>query len=794
MNGMTHSIGVLIKGSDDLTDSLTGASRALDAFGTSADDVAGKVNALSPSIDTSGIKKADKDMRAFGMGAAVAGGVVLAGLGVAAQSATAFGTAMSEVSTLVDTGTVDMKAMNSQVLELSTQFGVMPVDTAKAMYTTISSGFGDAASAALVLEGAMKLSRGGIADLGGSVDGLTSIMNSYGIKAEGVTAVSDAMFIAMKAGKTTIGELSSNLGKVTPLAAAAGVGLDDLLAATSALTLGGLATGEATTALRGILSGVIKPTKEASDTAKELGIDFSATAIKTMGLGNWLEMLAQKTGGDTAKMSLLFGSVEALGGVMALTGGQAGAFNSILDQMGQKAGATQEAFAKVDSSASTGFAKAAAGVEALKISIGAQLTPILSGIGDVLSGISSHFSAFAEAHPTFAKLVVVFTAVTAVVAVFGGIFLTMSGMVSAGMAAIGVAGGPLLWIIGGIIVGVTALVMAFSDGGENIAAVGQFFVDIWEGAGKTFSAVIDGIGNSLSAVGRFFVAWGQGIAAFVTAIWTGIANTFSAAWNGIASGFMAGVNAVAGFFTGIWTGVSNTVGAVWGTISGLFEAGIGAITGLWTGAWTAISDTATGIWTSIVGVFNGFVSFFTNLGTTFYNAGAGLISAIWEGIQAAWGGLVSGFEGYLSDLKAMLPFSDAKEGPLSTLTKSGKALVTTFSAGMETAGGTAYRALEGIMGNMNRLLPHSDAKEGPMSNLTASGAAVLPTFAAGMQMAPMPTMPAAPAQRSASGPSVTFQTGAFQINVSGAEGIGDLEKQLTEIFGRLALQFGDANG
>lgn len=794
MSGMTHSIGVLIAGNNQLTTSLTGASNALDAFGVSADKAAGKVNALSnPTINTSGIKQGSKDLAAFGAGAAIAGGVVLAGMGVAAQSATAFGTAMSEVSTLVDTSTTDMGAMNKQMLDLSTQFGVMPVDTAKAMYTTISSGFGDASSAALVLEGAMKLSRGGVAELGGSVDGLTSIMNSYGIKAEGVTGVSDAMFIAMKAGKTTIGELSANMGKVTPLAAAAGVSLDDLLAATAALTLGGLATGEATTALRGMLSGVIKPTKEASDTAKELGIDFSTTAIKSMGLGNWLEMLAEKTGGDSAKMSLLFGSVEALGGVMALTGGQAGSFNAILDQMGQKTGAAQEAFAKVDASASTGFAKAAAGVEALKISIGNQLTPILSSIGNILSGISSKFSAFAEAHPTIAKLVVVFTAVTAIVAVLGGVFLTMSGMVAAGMAAIHVSTGGLLLVVGAIIVGVTALVMAFSDGGESISAVGDFFVSIWEGAGKAFGAVMDGIGNGLKAVGRFFVAWGQGIAAFVTAIWTGIANTFTSAWNGIATGFMAGVNAVAGFFTGIWNGVSNTVGAVWGTITGLFNAGIGAITGLWTGAWTAISDTATGVWTSIVATFNGFVSFFTNLGTTFYNAGAGLINAIWEGIQAAWGGMIDGFQGYLADLKALLPFSDAKEGPLSTLTKSGKALVTTFSHGMETAGGTAYKALAGIMGDMNRLLPHSDAKEGPMANLTKSGASVLPTFAAGMQMGQMPSMPAMPAQK-ASGANVTFQKGAFQINVSGAEGIDDLEKQLTEIFGRLALQFGGANG
>jgi len=265
-------------------------------------------------------------MTGIGTKAMIAGGLIAGGLGLAVHSAMGFNTAMAEVSTLVDTSTTDMNALTSQVRELSKEYGQMPVDTAKALYTTISAGYGDAADATVMLGGAMKLARGGITDTGTAIDGLTSIMNSYGMTADQVTGVSDQMFVAMKAGKTTIGELSSSLGKVTPLASAAGVGLDQLLSATSALTLGGLTTSEAVTSLRGVLAAVMKPTGEAVKIAESLGIEFSGAAVKSMGLAGWLSHVTEKTSGNQEAMSKLFGSVEAFSGVLALTGNQAGSF------------------------------------------------------------------------------------------------------------------------------------------------------------------------------------------------------------------------------------------------------------------------------------------------------------------------------------------------------------------------------------------------------------------------------------------------------------------------------------
>ena len=326
------------------------------------------------------LKKLDKGLDTLKTGAKIAGAALVAMFGVAVKEAAAFDTAMGEVSTLVDVGTDAMAEMNKQTLALSEEFGSMPVETAKAFYTTISAGFGDAADAAMVLEGSLKLARGGVTTAEIAVDGLTTVLNSYGMSADSVGSVSDKMFVAMKAGKTTIGELSQALGKVTPFAADAGVSLDELLAATSALTLGGLKTKEATTSLRQVFAAVAKPTSEAAKTAKELGINFNKAAIESMGFQKWLKHVQKRVGGNDEAMAKLFGSVEGLAGVLALTGNQAGKFDEIILQMADSAGMAEAAFQKMDKRAGATFDKLKAKAKVFLIQLGDKLLPMISEI------------------------------------------------------------------------------------------------------------------------------------------------------------------------------------------------------------------------------------------------------------------------------------------------------------------------------------------------------------------------------------------------------------------------------
>ncbi len=258
--------------------------------------------------------------------------------------------ALAEVSTLIEGTDQELAALTAASRAFVREFGGGVDDQLGAFYQTISAGASSVSEATETMTQANKLAKGGVTDIATAVDGLTTILNAYGEKAGGAAAVSDAMFVAMRAGKTTIGELSSSIGGVAPLAESAGVSVDEMLASVAALTKGGISTAESVTGLRAILAAVTKPSVEASKAAQALGVDFSTAAIQSQGFAGWLDDLVTKTGGSSEALAVLFGGVEAIVPALALAGTAGDSFNDILVDMQAKAGATDTAVQKIAAS------------------------------------------------------------------------------------------------------------------------------------------------------------------------------------------------------------------------------------------------------------------------------------------------------------------------------------------------------------------------------------------------------------------------------------------------------------
>lgn len=63
----------------------------------------------------------------------------------------------------------------------------------------------------------------------------------------------------------------------------------------------------------------MKPSKEAADTAKNLGIEFNYTALKSMGYIDFLNYVKDAVGEDSESLTKLFGMVQAVNGVLGVT-------------------------------------------------------------------------------------------------------------------------------------------------------------------------------------------------------------------------------------------------------------------------------------------------------------------------------------------------------------------------------------------------------------------------------------------------------------------------------------------
>lgn len=115
-------------------------------------------------------------------------------------------------------------------------------------------------------------------------------------------------------------------------------------------------------------------------------------------------------------------------------------------------------------------------------------------------------------------------------------------------------------------------------------------------------------------------------------------------------------------------------------------------------AFETIKTIFSGLWDFIDGIFSG---------KSLFESGAALINTFKEGILSAWDGLKESFTDVLSSLRELLPFSDAKKGPLSTLTLSGNRLITTIGEGASQAAPAFIKNINGVFSQITPALGSS---------------------------------------------------------------------------------------
>ena len=349
------------------------------------------MSALTGSIGT-----ATAGMGAFSIATigATAGLVALvgaaAGLTSAVRSAAALEKRLAEIATISPEVAKDIRGFTEDIGKLSiatrTESGLL----AEGLYQTISAGITNTSDAFKVLEVSANAARAGLTDTAVAVDGITSVINAFGLASSEADNISDAFFKTVELGKTRFEDISASIGNVAPLASQLGVSYQEVLAAGAALTTGGKTLSESLTGVRGIMNAILRPSQEAVDIAKELGIDFSVAALKAKGLSGFLRDLEIQAGGDVEVMGQLVGRVEGLGSyVLALTGNQADTFTNNLNAIETSAGATDKALSKINNTFDSQIALLKTQLSFALDTLGTELLPdvtmAVEGLTDALN-------------------------------------------------------------------------------------------------------------------------------------------------------------------------------------------------------------------------------------------------------------------------------------------------------------------------------------------------------------------------------------------------------------------------
>ena len=293
---------------------------------------------------------------------------------------TAFDREMRNVWTLMDVSEKQMRAIAAQVEELGVRYGQMGAQALKAYYQVVSASF-TGAKGIKVLETSMKAAAAGVTDVFTAADALTSILNAYGLSAEEATRVSDVLFTVVKRGKTTMGELAATTGRLTGIAAPAGVSLEELGAALATLTRAGLGTDEAVTAVRAAIVELQKPSEALEEIIHDLGYETGVAALQSEGFLGLLQKVAARARELNIPLTDLFGNIRSMTAVLPLTGELAEEVAEDFEAMRNSAGATDEAFRKV-----------AEGVAFQLDQLRAELTKVANQIGSVVVPVFLDFT------------------------------------------------------------------------------------------------------------------------------------------------------------------------------------------------------------------------------------------------------------------------------------------------------------------------------------------------------------------------------------------------------------------
>ena len=296
---------------------------------------------------TGGSIRVTAALKQVGIGlAAVAGGAI--GLAVLKGASKRFETFEDILAKTQVTGQLtaqEMVGLENVVTDLSRTFGTELQATATGLFGIVSAGLSDAGEAAEFFGAAQKLAIAGSAGLEESVRALIGLTIGYGKSVTEAANASDVLALAAARSQADVSSFAAALPQVIPLASALKISIVELVAGIAAITETTATASEASTQLASIFSAVLRGTKQSQEAAKELGIEFTLTALKTKGLAKFLDEIGQASKGSEEKLTKLFGRVEAVRGALSLGGAQAKTFKRFIKDLGNAAGTTDRAFA-----------------------------------------------------------------------------------------------------------------------------------------------------------------------------------------------------------------------------------------------------------------------------------------------------------------------------------------------------------------------------------------------------------------------------------------------------------------
>ncbi len=296
---------------------------------------------LSPALALAGKRMAEYERKfasiGKGLSLAISAPLAVAG-GASVAFARKFEKEMTTIETLVGVNRKTVSEWKREVLGLAGEVGRAPEELAHALFVVTSAG--ERGSQALdVLTESAKASAIGLGDTAVIARSVTAAMQAYRSTNLSAAEATRVMVATVQEGNLEAADLAGSLGRVMGIAAQTGTTFREVGAFIATFTRMGVSAEESVTALRGVLSTIIKPSNQARDALASMGlsIDDVRAGIRERGLTQTLIDLYQRVGDNVDVLGEIIPNIRALSGFLGTAGAQGAQFAGIIDTINRAA-------------------------------------------------------------------------------------------------------------------------------------------------------------------------------------------------------------------------------------------------------------------------------------------------------------------------------------------------------------------------------------------------------------------------------------------------------------------------
>lgn len=536
---------------------------------------------------------------------------------------------MAKVGAVSKASDKDLAQLTKTARELGATTNWSASQAAEGMEFLSMAGF-DTQQTIKAMPGMLDLASAGAIDLAQAADIASNVLSGFKLEAADMGRVSDVLTNTFTSSNTNLSMLGETMKYVAPIAAATNTSIEETAAMAGLLGNNGIQASQAGTSLRQMISRLAGPMEKGRIALEELGVSTKDAGGNLRPVTDILRDMdaAMKDMGTAAKtetVKAVFGMESAAAATILLGEAGSGSLQEYTQKLYETGSATRVA-TKQNETAMGAMRRLSSATESIAITIGNALLPTLADAAQKFANIIGVVDGISQQFPTLTKLVVGGTAALIalkVATIAGGFAFTyIKGVWLAGVAVLKTMRVAYMLTTGATIASTNATKAAIVISKAMTAAQWLF----------NAALTANPIGLIVAAIAGLIAA---GVALYKN-------------WD-----------TVVAFFIKMWENIK-----VWAS------QGIQWLTNAF------MKFHPLGILAGAFGKINDWLSQFS-----LYNSGRKIIQTLASGIMSKAKALISTVKGVFSQVRDYLPFSDAKIGPFSDLTKSGAAIMSTLAEG-----------------------------------------------------------------------------------------------------------------